>query len=119
MFLFLPFHVFVSLAVVNAYVWPSPMLDALEAARWNQDGHNSPTVVNFVKPCDEFLELTGLSLNSGRADVADWVRTAYHDMATYNVADGTGGLDASIRFLEETSRSEVRRAQFSAVDTSS
>ncbi|KAJ7318798.1 heme peroxidase [Mycena albidolilacea] len=29
-------------------------------------------------------------------------------MATHNVADGTGGLDASICFLEETSRPEVR-----------
>ncbi|KAK7041791.1 hypothetical protein VNI00_009080 [Paramarasmius palmivorus] len=29
---------------------------------------------------------------------AQWVRTAFHDMATHNVNDGTGGLDASIRF---------------------
>ncbi|KAH8804086.1 heme peroxidase [Flagelloscypha sp. PMI_526] len=35
---------------------------------------------------------------------AEWVRLAYHDMSTHNVADGTGGLDGSIRF--ETDRSE-------------
>ncbi|KAH8823989.1 heme peroxidase [Flagelloscypha sp. PMI_526] len=35
---------------------------------------------------------------------AQWVRLAYHDMSTHNVADGTGGLDASIRF--ETDRSQ-------------
>jgi hypothetical protein len=34
-------------------------------------------------------------------------RQAYHDMATHNVQDGTGGLDASIRFPEEQARSEV------------
>ncbi|KAJ7830415.1 heme peroxidase [Mycena olivaceomarginata] len=96
-------HFLGSLAVVNAYVWPSPMLDALEAARWNQDGHNSALLATFIEPCNsDLVEGT----NSGRADVADWVRTAYHDMATHNVADGTGGLDASIRFLEETSRPE-------------
>ncbi|KAL0576522.1 hypothetical protein V5O48_005467 [Marasmius crinis-equi] len=29
---------------------------------------------------------------------AQWIRLAYHDMATHNAEDGTGGLDASIRF---------------------
>ena len=32
---------------------------------------------------------------------------AYHDMATHNVEDGTGGLDASIQF--EQDRPEVRK----------
>jgi hypothetical protein len=27
---------------------------------------------------------------------------AYHDMTTHNVEDGTGGLDGSIRFIEDT-----------------
>ncbi|KAJ7279989.1 heme peroxidase [Mycena rebaudengoi] len=42
----------------------------------------------------------------GRANSADWIRTAYHDMATHNVEDGTGGMDASIRFREEQERAE-------------
>ncbi|KAE9397992.1 hypothetical protein BT96DRAFT_1020437 [Gymnopus androsaceus JB14] len=29
---------------------------------------------------------------------AQWLRTAYHDMSTHNVDDGTGGLDASIQY---------------------
>ncbi|KAK7031107.1 hypothetical protein VNI00_013712 [Paramarasmius palmivorus] len=29
---------------------------------------------------------------------AQWVRIGYHDMSTHNIHDGTGGLDASIRF---------------------
>lgn len=31
---------------------------------------------------------------------------AYHDMATFNSADGTGGMDASVRL--ERDRAEVR-----------
>ncbi|KAJ7144387.1 hypothetical protein C8R44DRAFT_865318 [Mycena epipterygia] len=31
---------------------------------------------------------------------------AYHDMATHNVMDVTGGLDASIRFADEQARPE-------------
>jgi hypothetical protein len=31
-------------------------------------------------------------------------------MATYNITDGTGGMDASIRFAVEQARSEVRCA---------
>jgi len=38
---------------------------------------------------------------------------AYHDMATHNVEDGTGGLDASIRF--ELDRVEVRRLKKSFI----
>ncbi|KAF7378519.1 Peroxidase [Mycena sanguinolenta] len=35
-----------------------------------------------------------------------WIRTAYHDMATHDITDGTGGMDASIRFAEEQARPE-------------
>lgn len=34
----------------------------------------------------------------GRQNAPEWVRTAYHDMATYDASTGTGGLDASIMF---------------------
>ncbi|KAJ7458334.1 putative L-ascorbate oxidase [Mycena galericulata] len=76
-------------ASANAYIWPSPQLDALESAR-------------SIQPCDQFL----FAENSGRANVADWIRTAYHDMATFNITDGTGGLDGSIRFDQEQARPE-------------
>ncbi|KAF7345939.1 Peroxidase [Mycena venus] len=91
----------ICLGTVSAYVWPSPQLDALESLRWDQaiDGF-----ATFVDPCDQFaFDGNG---NSGRSNTADWIRTAYHDMATYNVADGTGGMDASIRFSEEQARPE-------------
>ncbi|KAJ6538119.1 heme peroxidase [Mycena capillaripes] len=83
--------------LANAYTWPSPQLDALESMRWDQ------TFSGFVRPCDSF---SFDSPNSGRSNAADWLRTAYHDMATHNLADGTGGMDASIRFAEEQARPE-------------
>ncbi|KAJ7279351.1 hypothetical protein C8J57DRAFT_1464793 [Mycena rebaudengoi] len=98
----LSLHSFRILATVNAYVWPSPKLDALEAMRWEQ--HDA--LASFMEPCDSFITDIEGSPKTGRANGPDWIRTAYHDMATHNVADGTGGLDASIRFAEEQSRGE-------------
>ncbi|KAK7045256.1 peroxidase [Favolaschia claudopus] len=94
-------------ATVSAAVhtWPSPKLDALEAQRWDQDdtinGFSS-----FVQPCTFFIRGNDDGSETGRANGPDWIRTAYHDMATHNSEDGTGGLDASIRFAEEQSRPE-------------
>ncbi|KAJ7799099.1 putative L-ascorbate oxidase [Mycena olivaceomarginata] len=89
---------------VNAYIWPSPQLDALESARFDQKGHNAGRIAGFIQPCDVFF-LGGLD-STGRSNVGDWLRTAYHDMATHNVKDGTGGMDASVRFAKEQVREE-------------
>ncbi|KAJ6562439.1 heme peroxidase [Mycena capillaripes] len=88
------------LATTNAYIWPSPQLDELERQRWEQD------LASFVIPCTTFI--FDDSGHSGRSNAADWLRTAYHDMATHNVADETGGIDGSIRFDEEMARPEVK-----------
>ncbi|KAF7340302.1 hypothetical protein MVEN_01949300 [Mycena venus] len=109
-----------SLVPAHAYIWPSPRLDALESIRYDSGGHNSLNISDLIVPCDLFSFSPS---PSGRLNVADWIRTvipaagslvieeahlhqAYHDMATHNVVDGTGGLDASIRFPEEQARSE-------------
>ncbi|KAJ7877785.1 heme peroxidase [Mycena leptocephala] len=88
---------FALLATTNAYIWPSPQLDALDEMRFEQ------SLASFVRPCDLFIFDNS---HSGRSDAADWVRTAYHDMATHNIEDGTGGMDGSVRFLEEMARPE-------------
>ncbi|KAJ7260472.1 heme peroxidase [Mycena haematopus] len=91
------------------YTWPSPQLDALEALRYDQAGFNrlDTTLSTFVQPCNLYLfDAVAGGQKSGRSDAADWIRTAYHDVATHNVLDGTGGLDASIRFPEEQARAE-------------
>ncbi|KAK7039862.1 hypothetical protein R3P38DRAFT_3468987 [Favolaschia claudopus] len=92
-------------ATVRAYTWPSPQIDALETARF--DAHTG-VLLPGVQPCNHFQ----LEANTGRSNAADWVRAAYHDMATHNIADGTGGLDASIRFDEERLRPEAPLFQF-------
>ncbi|KAJ7188844.1 heme peroxidase [Mycena filopes] len=85
----------------TAYIWPSPRLDALELFRWDQEKSG---LLGVIQPCNFFLFDGGSS--SGRSDASDWIRTSYHDMATFNISDGTGGLDASIRFPEEQGRPE-------------
>ncbi|KAK7065007.1 peroxidase [Favolaschia claudopus] len=87
-------------ATATAYIWPSPQLDALEAIRF--DLERGDRIVGLVSPCNFFL----FGFNTGRSNAADWIRTAYHDMASHNVEDGTGGMDASIRFQEERERAE-------------
>ncbi|KAF8126229.1 heme peroxidase [Mycena galopus ATCC 62051] len=94
-------------AIANAYVWPSPQLDALESARFVQEGFDAGAFTLAIQPCDSFL-FAAPGNSTGRTDASDWIRTAYHDMATHNSTDGTGGLDASIRFAEEQQRPENR-----------
>ncbi|KAJ6447905.1 heme peroxidase [Mycena vitilis] len=103
---------FGSLATANAYVWPSPQLEALDSVRFGLISFSQPGqdnfLSNFADTCSGFLfaNISDPDAITGRTNAADWLRTAYHDMATHNVDDGTGGLDASIRFLAETNRTE-------------
>ncbi|KAJ7229483.1 heme peroxidase [Mycena rebaudengoi] len=94
-------------ASANAYVWPNPALEELEDMLYLPIPGTSGIsgVASFVNPCDFFSGANPDGL-SGRSNAADWIRTAYHDMATHNIEDGTGGLDASIRFAEEQERPE-------------
>jgi len=52
--------------------------------------------VDFVLGCDQGPSVDGNV--RGRLNQPEWLRTAFHDMATADVAAGTGGLDASIAF---------------------
>ncbi|KAE9398666.1 heme peroxidase [Gymnopus androsaceus JB14] len=74
--------------------WPNPLLSYAD-----QQLYEGPVgiVVANCNPRDD----TTVS--------AQWLRLAYHDMATHNVDDGTGGLDASIMY-------ELDRAQANLVD---
>lgn len=54
------------LTTTNAYIWPSPQLDALEEMRFE------PFLAGFVNPCDLFL-FDGS--HSRRSNAADWIRT--------------------------------------------
>ncbi|KAL7784529.1 heme peroxidase [Trichoderma ceciliae] len=81
------------------YIWPNAKIDLLETMLYEQQGFgagNSPAT--FIVPCGK------VDFGTGRNGAAEWLRTAYHDMATADVAAGTGGIDASIGF--EVNRNE-------------
>ncbi|KAL8377960.1 hypothetical protein RB595_008580 [Gaeumannomyces hyphopodioides] len=81
----------------GAYVWPS-RFDVLEDMLAMQGGIWHAGFTDVIIPC-------GASANQpGIQKAAEWVRTAFHDMATHDAAAGTGGLDASIMY--EVSRPE-------------
>lgn len=76
---------------IAAPTWPSS-IDELEDIQMLNTGYRARGFAVPVTPC-------GFSANGpGRIAAAEWVRTAFHDMATGNVYLGNGGLDASIVF---------------------
>ncbi|KAF8188810.1 heme peroxidase, partial [Mycena galopus ATCC 62051] len=85
---------------VRAYIWPSPY-DTLEDFYTVSSGFSSSGIVDEVTPCSQSPASGSFP---GRQNTAEWLRTAYHDVATYNSATGLGGLDGSITF--ETNRPE-------------
>jgi hypothetical protein len=71
--------------------WPSPT-DELEDIMYLNSGYRARNFSARVTPCDFSAE------GHGRIAAAEWIRTAFHDMAPGNVFSGVGGLDASIMF---------------------
>ena len=71
-----------------APTWPSPM-DELEDIMLLNTGYRARGFAVAVTPCSFSAQVPG------RVAAAEWVRTAFHDMATGNVFTGLGGLDAS------------------------
>jgi hypothetical protein len=85
--------------------WPAST-DELEDMMFLNSGFRKSGFGEQVIPCQK----TNVGLPGSRMSSAEWVRTAFHDMATANVFSGTGGLDASI--LYETGRTENVGAAF-------
>ncbi|KAJ4993682.1 WSC domain-containing protein [Stagonosporopsis vannaccii] len=79
------------------YVWPSKH-DRMEDLLVLQGGYIREGFIDGISPC------TRNPNSPGRQTAAEWIRTAFHDMATFDKATGVGGLDASIQF--ETDRAE-------------
>lgn len=70
------------------------------------DNPGPGSIKSTITPCTNYVDSsTGLNNNTlGRQAAAQWIRTAFHDFATADVAAGTGGIDASVGF--ETHRPE-------------
>lgn len=79
--LFIPF--------VSAYTWPSQQYDALEGLLYEGRRPDGSSLSGLVHPCRK-------RTNTLASIAAEWLRFAFHDMATHNVDDGTGGMDGSI-----------------------
>ncbi|KAF8660614.1 hypothetical protein AX16_001593 [Volvariella volvacea WC 439] len=74
-----------------AYKWPSPQYDTLETLLYEGRRGDGSSLASLVHPCRRRI--------GTRASIAaEWLRTAFHDMATYDASAGTGGLDGSIAF---------------------
>lgn len=80
-------------SAASTYTWPDET-DILESIYYQQVGYRERRFGVFVRTCDA----GATNLGPGRTNAAEWVRTAYHDMATADVEAGTGGIDASIGF---------------------
>ncbi|KAJ4290373.1 hypothetical protein N0V90_010589 [Kalmusia sp. IMI 367209] len=85
------------------YIWPGPH-DHMEDLLYLQSGFSRFGFVDGILSCAFGQNIPG------RQNSAEWIRTAYHDMATADVDAGTGGLDASIMF--ETLRGENKGSAF-------
>ncbi|KAJ6571779.1 heme peroxidase [Mycena capillaripes] len=83
--------------VRGAYQWPSLQYDALEEFLYEGSRPDGSNMADLVRPC----KLRG---GTNTTVAAEWLRLVYHDVATHNISDGTGGLDGSIFF--ETGRQE-------------
>ncbi|KAF2683798.1 heme peroxidase [Lentithecium fluviatile CBS 122367] len=89
--------------VAAGYVWPDKY-DYMEDIYMLQSGFNRMGFIDGILSCGFGQRVPG------RQNSAEWIRTAYHDIATADVEAGTGGLDASIQF--ETERGENKGSAF-------
>ncbi|KDR67433.1 hypothetical protein GALMADRAFT_79879 [Galerina marginata CBS 339.88] len=79
---------------ISAYTWPSPQYDALEKLLYEGSDISGVPIASITRGC----ATRGQPAEQKSTVAAEWLRLAYHDMATHNITDGTGGLDASIFF---------------------
>jgi len=71
--------------------WPSS-IDELEDIMMLNTGYRARDFAVAVTPCSFSAQ------GNGRIASAEWLRVAFHDMATGNIFQGTGGLDASLMY---------------------
>ncbi|RMZ83074.1 hypothetical protein DV738_g1286, partial [Chaetothyriales sp. CBS 135597] len=82
------FSLLLPLILGAAPTWPYPASDELEDIIFLHTGYRAREFAAPVTPCS----VGGAS----RRIAAEWLRTSFHDMATANVFQGTGGIDASL-----------------------
>jgi hypothetical protein len=89
------------------YQWPDLIVDVMDLFLYQLTGFQNNAFAVPVTPCDNYF---AGSPSAGRQSAAEWLRTAFHDMATHDAHTGRGGLDGSISF--ETQRDENKGPSF-------
>ncbi|PPQ64036.1 hypothetical protein CVT24_008849 [Panaeolus cyanescens] len=77
-------------SLTSAYQFPDPKYEALEKLLWEGSRLDGLSLSDSAAGCKHRN-----GPNSGNV-AAEWLRFAFHDAATKNVDDGTGGMDASL-----------------------
>ncbi|KAI2616801.1 heme peroxidase [Hypoxylon sp. NC1633] len=96
---------------IAMFYYPNPAASSLEHILVDNWGAYASNFSSAITPCDNYVTEVGLpAINSHRTTSAQWLRVAFHDFATADVAAGTGGIDASIGF--ETFRDENKGSAF-------
>lgn len=88
-------------AVQGTFFYPTPQSSLLEHILVDTHGAHRSGFADAITPCSNYVSGSQLS---GREAAAQWLRNAFHDFVTADVASGTGGMDGSIGF--ETLREE-------------
>ena len=85
----------------STYFYPTVQASLLEHVLVDTRGAHASDFVDAITPCTNYV--SGAQ-TFGRTTAAQWIRVAFHDFVTADVAAETGGVDASIGF--ETLREE-------------
>ncbi|ETS86444.1 hypothetical protein PFICI_00272 [Pestalotiopsis fici W106-1] len=94
---------------------PRDIYEEMEHVLVDNSGTNSDGFINAVTPCSNYVGFASGGSKRGEQSSAQWVRMAFHDAITADLAAGTGGLDGSIgyegdraenpgQFIEDTLR---------------
>ncbi|TVY44967.1 WSC domain-containing protein [Lachnellula occidentalis] len=85
----------------STYFYPTVQASLLEHILVDTHGAHASDFIDAITPCTNYVNG---AQTLGRTTAAQWIRVAFHDFVTADVAAGTGGVDASIGF--ETLREE-------------
>ncbi|KAJ5038456.1 uncharacterized protein L3040_007314 [Drepanopeziza brunnea f. sp. 'multigermtubi'] len=80
------------------------MMEEMEHHLVDNAGMNNSPFVAAVNPCSNYVGFQPDAQNRREITAAEWVRVAFHDFVTGDVATGMGGLDGSVAY--ETDRQE-------------
>lgn len=69
---------------------PRDIYEEMEHVLVDNSGTNSDGFINAVTPCSNYVGFSSGGSKRGEQSSAQWVRMAFHDAITANIAAGTG-----------------------------